>query len=314
MRILSWTLVVLLLAALGWSAAARPAGDSGARTAKLAKALEGKAFSLAAAVQAAERETAGRAIGSKVEIEKGKAIVEVRILKSGEQPKLLEVEVDGETNRILGIEDDDDDDDDEGPRSRRTPLTGDSGRIAPPSGDRSVLPIGRKARDPMDLKSLTALFRKLGAPDPEGWAGSQVREGIPQLARFLFLREAWRSIVQEGNAGWIDEAIARAEMHPDEPYAGVGHALKRMRARAVTDEEITAVVRGMQARVLFNFCYLLEDPGDVEPEVADLRWAFVETDLNGNVLDVISLLHESVLETDPTGREMRPAGKQDDLR
>jgi hypothetical protein len=158
----------------------------------------------------------------------------------------------------------------------------------------------------MDQKQLTALFRKLGAPDPEGWASSQVEEGIPQLARFLFLRQAWRAVVREGDATWIDQAILRAERHPAEPYAGVGHALKNLRARGAMDEEITDVVRGMQAELLFQFCYLLEDPGDVEPEVADVSWAFVQTDEEGNVVNAVNGLHESVLETDPTGREMRP--------
>jgi len=44
----------------------------------------------------------------------------------------------------------------------------------------------------MNQKELAALFQKLGARDPDHWARSQVEEGVPQLARFLFLRQAWR--------------------------------------------------------------------------------------------------------------------------
>jgi len=160
----------------------------------------------------------------------------------------------------------------------------------------------------MTEAELTSLFRKLGARDPEGWARSQVREGIPQLARFLFLRQAWRHVVSEDDSAWIDSFIERAGTHPDEPYAGVGHALKNLRARGATDAEITDLVRGMQAELLFAFCYLLEDPGDVEPEVADVAWALAQVDDDGNVFGSICGLHESVLETDPTGREMRPRG------
>lgn len=98
----------------------------------------------------------------------------------------------------------------------------------------------------------------------------------------------------------------RVAKHPDEPYAGVGHALKKLRTRGATNEEIAEVVRGMQAQALFSFCYLLDDPGDVEPEVAEVGWALVEVDGEGNVLGDIGGLHESVLEMDPTGREMRP--------
>jgi hypothetical protein len=157
----------------------------------------------------------------------------------------------------------------------------------------------------MNQNALTALFRKLGASEPEDWARSQVEEGIPQLARFVFLRQAWRQIVREGDSSWIKASIEHAEASPDTPYAGVGHALKKLRAKGGTDEEITDLVRGMQARLLFALCYLLEDPGDVEPEIADLAWTLVQVDDEGNALGTIAGLHESVLETDPTGRELR---------
>ncbi len=158
----------------------------------------------------------------------------------------------------------------------------------------------------MDQKDLTATFRRLGARNPGAWARSQVEEGIPQLARFLFLRQAWRSILQEGDAGWIEAAIERAKTHPDEPYAGVGQALTRLRARGATDDEIIDVVRGMQAQLLFSFCYLLADPGDLEHEVQDVVWELVQVDADGTVLGTIPCLHEDVLGMDPTGREMRP--------
>src|SRR5690242_5341832 len=158
----------------------------------------------------------------------------------------------------------------------------------------------------MNQTDLVETFRNLGAPDPETWARSQIEEGIPQLARYLFLRQAWRNIVKEDDYRWIDAAMERARTHPDEPYAGVGHALRKLRARGATNEEITDLVRGMQAELLFLFCYLLEDPGDVEPEARDIHWVLAQVDAHGNFLGPIACLHESVLETDPTGREMRP--------
>lgn len=158
----------------------------------------------------------------------------------------------------------------------------------------------------MNQRGLSALFAKLGAPDPEGWARSQVVEGIPQLARFLFLRQAWRLVVSEDDSAWIDRSIARAKTHPNEPYSGVGHSLMKLRALGADDQEITELVRGMQGQLLFDLCYLLEDPGDIEPEVADVAWALVQVDEDGKPLGTIGGLHESVLETDPTGREMRP--------
>ncbi len=160
----------------------------------------------------------------------------------------------------------------------------------------------------MNQQELAALFEKLGAKAPASWAKSQFEEGIPQLARFLFLRQAWRGVVGENDQEWIEQAIAESASHPRDPYAGVGHALARLRARGATDEEITDLVRGMQAKLLFHLCYLLEDPGDVEPEVEDVVWSLVQTDEDGSALNTVCGLHESVLEMDPTGREMRPRG------
>jgi hypothetical protein len=103
------------------------------------------------------------------------------------------------------------------------------------------------------IKELAALFRNLGAPDPETWARSQLQEKIPQLARFLFLRQAWRNIIGEEDATWIDARIARAEQESNEPFAGVGLALKKLRARGAVDDEIIDLVRGMQAGLLFSY-------------------------------------------------------------
>jgi hypothetical protein len=156
----------------------------------------------------------------------------------------------------------------------------------------------------MDEQELTELFRKLGAQDPEGWAHSQIREGIPQLARYLFLRQAWRSIVSPDNRSWISAA---QQTNPAGPGGDIVPALKRLLAAGAREEDLTAVVRVMQWRLLARFCVLLEEPGDVEPEVADLEWQLFQIDENNTPIAPISTLIESVLETDPTGRYMTPA-------
>jgi len=160
----------------------------------------------------------------------------------------------------------------------------------------------------MDDKTqrLTELFRKLGAPNPAGWAHSQVDEGIPQLARFLFLRQAWRHVLDEQDASWVDQWISAWRASPDAPYAGIGRALQNLRAKGATSEELTNLVRGMQAELLFSLCYLLGDPGELEPEVDEIGWGLFRVDPEGKPLEPITGLHESVLETDPSGREMRP--------
>ncbi len=157
-----------------------------------------------------------------------------------------------------------------------------------------------------DFEELTNLFRKLGARDPESWASSQVSEGINQLGRFLFLRQAWRKIIDEGDVSWIDREISEAEKRPNTPFSGTGVALQRLLEQGAERKDVSDVVRGMQADLLFSLCSLLDDPGALEEEVKDISWCLVQVTEDGHVVAPIRALHESVLETDPTGREMRP--------
>lgn len=156
------------------------------------------------------------------------------------------------------------------------------------------------------LAALTQLFAELGAAHPERWARTQLEHGMPQMARFLFLRQAWGQLLRDGDVAWITPTIAASDARPDAPFAGVGHALARLRAAGARDEDISEVVRGMQAASLYAFCRLLEDPGPLEPEVRDVRWALVQLSPEGDIVGPVPALHESVLETDPSGREMHP--------
>jgi hypothetical protein len=157
-----------------------------------------------------------------------------------------------------------------------------------------------------ELEMLTEIFRKLGANRPESWARSQVLEGINQLGRYVFLRQAWRLIIDEDDSTWIDSEIRTAETRPNAPFAGIGHALSRLKDLGVNTNDINDVVRGKQAELLFSLCTLLDDPGDLPDEVKDMSWCLVQIDEGGQIAAPIRALHESVLDTDPSGREMRP--------
>ena len=111
---------LVLVATLGLTAFATSGGKTaGPKAARAAKAIAGQTFSIVAAVQAAERHTGGVALEAEVEIENGKAVVEVEILKGGAVPQLLEVEIDGATNEILEVEDEDEEEDDDDDDQRR---------------------------------------------------------------------------------------------------------------------------------------------------------------------------------------------------
>jgi hypothetical protein len=161
---------------------------------------------------------------------------------------------------------------------------------------------------PTTLRELTEMFRRVGARDPELWAKSQLDEGIPQLQRFLFLRQAWAAI-PVGDSGWIDKAISYAEKNPSGPYADIGRVLKLCIERGVSADDLTAFMRAAKAQALFAFCYLLDDPKLTEPELHGFSWGLFQTGDNDEPIPPrIGGLHESVLELDPAGREVRPKG------
>src|SRR5262245_29941044 len=131
-------------------------------------------------------------------------------------------------------------------------------------------------------KSLVELFRLAGAPDPEAWARSQEKEGIPQLARFLFLRQAWKGVTSEDDVDWIERSRERARKRPDEPYSGSGHALERLLAAGANPRDLTELVRCEQAGMIFHLCYLLDDPSFDEPEFQEMHWGLFQLDGEGN--------------------------------
>jgi hypothetical protein len=128
--------------------------------------------------------------------------------------------------------------------------------------------------------------------------------------RRTILRQAWRCAYSEDDDSWIEREIERYRRQPDGPYAGIGRALERLLALGADRRDLVELARGAQATMLFGVAYLLNDPGlsgDEVEEVRNLGWALVETDEDWTSTDrEIGCLHESVLETDPTRREMRP--------
>ena len=104
--------------------------------------------------------------------------------------------------------------------------------------------------------------------------------------------------------------IQQAEQHPRAPGAGIGPALKQVLEAGASREDITEVVRVMQWELLAHMAYLLADSSVVDypsDEMPRANWMLFEVDENGQPLHPFDV-HENVLSTDPTGREMRPRG------
>ena len=62
----------------------------------------------------------------------------------------------------------------------------------------------------------------------------------------------------------------------------------------------------MQWTLLAGLCRLLDDPGTLEADVKDVGWHLFQLDENESPTNPIGALVESVLATEPSGREMRP--------
>ena len=155
----------------------------------------------------------------------------------------------------------------------------------------------------MNVQELSEIFRKLGARDPEEWARSQLKENIPQLARFLFLRQAWKLVIGENDLAWISKM---RQIDTKEPGGDIGPAITRLLGGSGGETDLTRIVRIMQWKLLFGLCYLIDDPGDIEWEARDIAWRLFQIDENEHPIAIIGGLAESVLETEPTGKEMRP--------
>jgi len=76
-------------------------------------------------------------------------------------------------------------------------------------------------------------------------------------------------------------------------------------AGGAKETDLAKIVRVMQWQTLSGLCYLLDDPGNIEKEARDIAWRLFQVDENDHPVAIIGGLVESVLDTEPTGREMR---------
>ena len=161
---------------------------------------------------------------------------------------------------------------------------------------------------PRSIDELAAIFERLGVRNPQAWAKSEIGENIPQLAGLLFLRQAWTYVVSEDDRNWPARKRRAEGSKAEAPFDGIGLALASLLEKGATPEELIDLVRGVQVQLLFNLCYLLDGPAFFSEglHVQGVGWALMETDGAGQPQRPMPGLHELVLGTDPTGREMRP--------
>jgi hypothetical protein len=156
-----------------------------------------------------------------------------------------------------------------------------------------------------DLETLTEIFRQAGASDPEQWAISQIEEGINQLGRFSFLKSITTEWLKENALDWVDNQIAFSYSNPCDPCSQLPKALKEMLEKNVSREAIVDLIRVIQYNALHHVCSTIDGAYGASTPVSN--WGLYELDEEEYTpTEPITMLHESLLEFDPSGKEMRP--------
>ena len=151
-------------------------------------------------------------------------------------------------------------------------------------------------------------MKELGAEDAEGWVRSEIEEGIPQIARSLFLRRVWREMNGWGaNIGSMDELIhAEGERSPEGYFAKASKAIERMRAAGVSLEDVSCIAKMAAYEAMFSLIQVIDDGGD--PDAGDdlPGWALIEIGPDGEDTGRnVDALHESILEVLPAEDERK---------
>ncbi|HEX2208857.1 MAG TPA: hypothetical protein VHG93_14350 [Longimicrobium sp.] len=177
-------------------------------------------------------------------------------------------------------------------------------------------------------RELAETFRALGAGDPEAWAASEVEDGIPQLARFIFLRRLWRGAEQWNlpPEEWFAEVEAEAAADPaveqdddeptlvpssshdageqdadaEPPFLAAQNALERILGAGVNPEDLREVARAIFLYTAFDVVHTVDDGFD--PEAGEGMPGWLLTEVGGDLVltgRVIPDLHEDLLTIEP---------------
>jgi hypothetical protein len=153
--------------------------------------------------------------------------------------------------------------------------------------------------DEAALDRLTNTFESLGADDASGWASSEIREKIPQLARFLVLRLLWRYAI---------DVWATATELDSVPAA------RRLLTTGADRADLVRLARHAAYAAVHSTLYRIDEGYDPDADAAMdglPGWQLMEVmeiDRSGEVEltgRVVNDLHESILTMDPSGQEGR---------
>lgn len=147
----------------------------------------------------------------------------------------------------------------------------------------------------MNEQTMVDLFRSLGASNPEAWAHSEATEPIAQLARFCFLRRVWQDAIEP----WRDRDTFY-------PIPGLSDRVDGLIASGCDPEALSSLAATIAYHVSFAILMAIDDGTDPDEALPLPGWRLVETDQNGQYTGrTLNLLHESLIETDPSGQQAR---------
>ena len=139
------------------------------------------------------------------------------------------------------------------------------------------------------LDELTARFTQAGCfEDPQGWAGSEIRENYAQFARFAFLRSMWEYLLETQ-----EQCVTRTVASID---SEVSDAEQERLARVFADQ-----LGGLAHSLLYHIDHGTHDQlAQDEP-----GWILMEAFNAGDDLSGRNLgsLHESLWECHPDGQQ-----------
>ena len=171
-------------------------------------------------------------------------------------------------------------------------------------------------------EGLAETFRRLGAEEPEAWALSEVEDGIPQLARFVFLRRLWRGAEEwklpptdwfvdrdpgppddedgEDEVESSAEAVSVDEADAEPAFFAVQQAVRRILATGADPEDLKEVARAVFLHAVFDAVQAVDEGYDPEAGEGLPGWLLTEVGgdlvLTGRMLDK---LHEDLFTTEP---------------
>lgn len=137
------------------------------------------------------------------------------------------------------------------------------------------------------ISTLAERFRRLGCRDPESWARSEVEEGIAQFGRFVFLQQLWKLVIAKN-----DRRVLNRFAGPNDDHRG--GALRRIKDSGVNLDDLITIIREAQIDVVREVANLLDQTGDLGPDLQDVKWGLFELDSEYKPNRPLEGLHESV--------------------